>query len=398
MTKNQGPENQTSQNGPLFPIFLAIFLANTGLTGIYPLIPLYVKQLDSSYVELWSGLIVGVPFLLSALMGPIWSKLAQTFGYRRVLSLQAFLVAAFLSLQPLAKTAFQLLLIRAFGNLFAGLIAASFGYISFFSNKNQIGRNLAHGSIASSMGFILGPGFLGVVAARFGFESAFHVSSGLLFLTFFLFLFSMPAGPIFNWSQIRFDGFFSRLFGDIHLPRVRNAYLFVLVLFTFLGIPATLEGLLASDLLRSTHEAALWVGQISTLGAVLGLGLSFLISKWVDRTGYQPILIATLVGTAISTAAMGLNKEFVPFAIAFVVNVVLQCEFNTLVNLLVIDRSTDKSQGQAVVSTFSIIKIGNFLGAVLAGAAAQALSYQSVFLIAALGLIGAALLVRGKLV
>jgi MFS family permease len=366
-----------------FGILTAIFLANLGLTGIYPMIPLYVKTLNSEHVAVWSGFIIGTPFLMSAIMGPIWARLAQTLGFKMILSLQAFCVALSLFLQSFADTALDLFLVRTIGNFFAGLIGSYFVYITFSSPKDQIGRNLTHGSIAASIGFMLGPGLLGMIAAEFGFKIAFDFSAVVILICLIINMVCLPKHTKLNFSKVKFDGFLSKLFGDIHLPKVRSAYLFVFALFAFLTVPTTLQSLMANEILRNSQEATRWVGLLSAIGAALGLILSFIISKYIDRVGFRRIFIATLLGSSISIASMGLAPTFVSFAVAFVVNLILQCEFGTLANLLTIEHSSSDSRGQAVVSTFSIIKFANFGGAVLAGIAAEYLPLGTVVILSA---------------
>jgi MFS family permease len=377
-------------------MYISMFLANIGLTGIYPILPFYVKSLDNRHVALWSGFIIGVPFLLSAILGPVWSKLAQAMGFRLILAIQAFLIGISLLLQSLANTPLELFVARVAGNIFGGIIASCFAYISISSPKEKLGRNLANGSIASTIGFIVGPALLGVAAARLGFKVAFYASAALLFACFFITLASLPRGGGNKFREIKFAELFSNLFGDVRHSRVQGAYLFVLVLFSLLSVPTTLEALLANDFLRDSRLASSWIGELSTLGAGLGLGLSYLISRFVDRVGYQPIFFATLVGSALSICGIGLSLTFSTFAVAFVINTILQCEFSTLANLMVIDRSSTESQGQAVVSTLSISKIGNFAGAAIAGSASELFPLGRIILFSGLGVLSLAWLIRKR--
>ena len=229
--------------GPNLSTYIAIFCSNIALSGLYPIIPIHIKNMGSDHVAIWSGFIVGVPFLLSALTGPIWSRLAQTFGFKMILSLQSLLVSISLVLQSIATTPLELFITRAGGNLFAGIISSLFAYIAFASPKEYIGKSLTYGSIASSMGFIIGPGLLGSVAAKFGFKQAFLISALTMFIAFIINFVSLPSAKNIAKIKYSFKEFFSKLFGDIHKPRVQKAYFYMLILFALLAIPTTLEGL-----------------------------------------------------------------------------------------------------------------------------------------------------------
>ena len=81
--------------GNLYVVMFAVFVSFTGFTFVMPFLPLYIKQLgitDPGDAALWSGLIFGISPLLSGLLAPVWSILAERHGRKVMLqrSLGAF--------------------------------------------------------------------------------------------------------------------------------------------------------------------------------------------------------------------------------------------------------------------------------------------------------------------
>ena len=67
----------------LFAVTAASFIGFTGFTLVMPFLPLYLQQLgvsDVGEIVLWSGLSLGVTPAVTALMAPLWGRLADRVG------------------------------------------------------------------------------------------------------------------------------------------------------------------------------------------------------------------------------------------------------------------------------------------------------------------------------
>ena len=67
----------------LFAVTAASFIGFMGFTLVMPFLPLYFTQLgltDVGRVAMWSGLSLGVTPALTALLSPLWGRLADRFG------------------------------------------------------------------------------------------------------------------------------------------------------------------------------------------------------------------------------------------------------------------------------------------------------------------------------
>ena len=79
----------------VWALALCVFIAFVGFQFFNPFLPLYVRELgvtDPAAVALWSGALAAVTPAVSGLLAPLFGRLADRFGRRRVLTL-SFLLA-----------------------------------------------------------------------------------------------------------------------------------------------------------------------------------------------------------------------------------------------------------------------------------------------------------------
>ena len=64
-------------------------------TMIIPFLPIYLLELGVSKddVALWSGLVFGITFLIAGIMAPIWGKIADNKGKKRMALRAGFAIA-----------------------------------------------------------------------------------------------------------------------------------------------------------------------------------------------------------------------------------------------------------------------------------------------------------------
>jgi DHA1 family multidrug resistance protein-like MFS transporter len=164
----------------LFAVTAASFIGFTGFTLVMPFLPLYFQSLgveDVGEIALWSGLSLGVTPAVTALMAPLWGRLADRVG-RKVMverSLLSFVVV--MAAMAFVSEPWHVFALRAFQGLFAGYGALTLTLAADTAPPDQMAYAIGIVQTAQRLGPALGPVIGGTVAQLVGLRRAFLVTS-----------------------------------------------------------------------------------------------------------------------------------------------------------------------------------------------------------------------------
>lgn len=175
-----------SKNPVVRLMILLQFLCNFGMTGIGPILPLYVQRMmggDAQIVATIVGIIIfaaGATSIVASLSVP---RFTARFDMPRILVTAAVVTGLNFILQYLMPTVFTLGVMR-------GLTGLSLGFIMPIANTilasavSQEDRNMVVGFAASFsiMGNVAGPVASGAVAMHFGYASVFWMTAVCFFI------------------------------------------------------------------------------------------------------------------------------------------------------------------------------------------------------------------------
>lgn len=155
--------------------WLGNFFTGASFSLVMPFMALYVEQLGApkNKVEWYAGLAVSLSALTSALIAPVWGRLADRYG-RKPMMVRASLVMTF-TMGGLAfvPNVFWLLVLRILNGLFSGYVPNSTALIASQAPKNRSGYAL--GTLATGVigGSLVGPLLGGVLAEILGIRQVF---------------------------------------------------------------------------------------------------------------------------------------------------------------------------------------------------------------------------------
>ena len=163
----------------LFAVTSASFIGFMGFTLVMPFLPLYFHLLgveDVGRVAMWSGLSLGVTPALTALLAPIWGRLADRFGRKIMVerSLASFVIV--MSAMAFVSRPWHVFALRAVQGLFAGYGALTLTMAADSAPKGRMGQAIGTVQTAQRLGPALGPVFGGSIAAIVGLRRAFMVA------------------------------------------------------------------------------------------------------------------------------------------------------------------------------------------------------------------------------
>lgn len=175
-----------SKNPVVRLMILLQFLCNFGMTGIGPILPLYVQRMmggDAQSVATIVGIIIFAAGATSIVASLSVSRFTAHFDMPRILVTAAVVTGLNFILQYLMPTVFTLGVMR-------GLTGLSLGFIMPIANTilasavSQEDRNMVVGFAASFsiMGNVAGPVASGAVAMHFGYASVFWMTAVCFFI------------------------------------------------------------------------------------------------------------------------------------------------------------------------------------------------------------------------
>ena len=173
----------------LYAVTAATFIGFTGFTLVMPFLPLYFEQLgvtDVGEIALWSGLSLGATPAITAMMAPLWGRLADRYG--RKIMVQRSLISFVFVMAAMAYVteAWHIFALRLFQGLFAGYGALALTMAADSAPKEETAYAIGFVQTAQRLGPALGPVIGGVVAQAVGLRNAFFVTSSFYLLAFVL--------------------------------------------------------------------------------------------------------------------------------------------------------------------------------------------------------------------
>lgn len=179
-----GPVNRN-----LLAIAGACFIGFAGFTLVMPFLPLYFVQLgmrDPADIALWSGLSLGVTPGMTALLAPLWGRVADRYGNKFLVlrSLACFIIT--MVMMGLVTRPWHIFALRVLQGFFAGYGALAVAMAAQAAPRDRMASAIGTVQTAQRLGPALGPAIGGVLAVAIGIRATFFVSSLFYLLAFVL--------------------------------------------------------------------------------------------------------------------------------------------------------------------------------------------------------------------
>jgi DHA1 family multidrug resistance protein-like MFS transporter len=289
-----------------------VFVVFTGFAFVLPFLPLYVRELGvegEQEVAQWAGVLIGVAPLLAGLLAPLWGRLADRYGQKRMAVRALLSYVVLMVLTAFVTSVGQLFVLRAGIGLFGGIGPLGLAMATSRAPREHTGRAVGSIQSAQILSAAVGPLTGGLLADLIGIRWTFlvaaaacAVSLGLL-LAFYEEAPHPPesAGPKAGRPPL------SAIFG---LPHVA-ALLLVLFLVNFVGrsftpiLPLHLQslGIAPSRLAFSTGAL---ISCYSVAAAISASLLGRASRRWAPRA----LLIGSLIAGAAVVWPMGKVGSF----------------------------------------------------------------------------------------
>ncbi|GEK34679.1 MFS transporter [Kurthia sibirica] len=281
--------------------FIIIWISNLLVAGtmtmIMPFLSLYIETMgdfSESYVQKWAGLIFGATFISAFLMSPIWGRIADKYGYKPILIINAIGLAISILLMAYVTNVWQFFFLRLAMGVVTGFIPTSLAFISAQTDKKNAGKTLGTLQMGSVSGTLFGPIVGGLLADSFGFHYTFFITATSVFLAAIIIFFGVKE---LKRQKKKHEVIYTRrqVLGGIFKHRLLFNVMLVTSLIQIGNFSIQpLLSLYVSDLVQTTTQVTFLAGL--TFSAA-GLGNIFFARFWGrmgDHIGYEKVLVILL--------------------------------------------------------------------------------------------------------
>ncbi|GIN63544.1 MFS transporter [Robertmurraya siralis] len=362
--------------------FANFFIAGS-MTMVLPFISLYIDSFGNfsdQYVQHWSGITFGVTFVTAFIFSPLWGRIGDKYGRRKLLIFSAFGMACSILLMGFVNTVWQLFLLRMFMGVFAGFISMSQAFISTQTPKEMAGRVLGTLQTGTITGQLIGPLLGGLLADTFGYSATFKWTSIAIFIS---------AALVITTKEYRMKD----------VKGTKTSYTTKEVFKHISRNPLLLNVLLISTLIQIAHFSiqpilSLYVSELhgpanlalfsGIAFSAAGLGNLMMARQWgkmADRYGYIKILIVLLfiAGLVYLPGAFVTNiwqLVVIRFALGVAIGGIIPVRV-----AYIRQEAPIAMQGEVLGYNTSLRFLGNVIGPVMGGFIAGYFGISSVFLI-----------------
>lgn len=362
--------------------FANFFIAGS-LTMVMPFISLYIQSFGNfsdSYVQNWSGWIFGVTFVTAFFFSPIWGRIGDQYGRKRILIFSATGLALSVLLMGFATSVLQLFVLRFLMGIFTGFIPMSQALISVQTPPEMAGRVLGTLQTGSITGTLMGPILGGSLADIYGYATTFKAVSVTVFLSAIIVLLGIKEAKV-KVTNIEEKKSYSRREVITHIVK-HPVLLVVMLLSTLVQIAHFSIQPILSLYVAEIHGLANVAFYSGLAFSIAGLGNLLMSKRWGmlgDRIGPTKVMIGLLFLAAIVyLPGAWVSSLWQLIILRFMVGVAIGGIIP--VRLAYLRKEAPVSmQGEVLGYNTSLRFLGNVIGPALGGMIAGAFGISSVF-------------------
>lgn len=280
------------KKSPLLTLFSVIVIDLIGFGVVIPILPFYAEKYGASATLL--GVLLtsysGMQFLCS----PLWGKLSDRWGRKRVMLLTMTGASLSLFILGSADSLWMIFVGRILGGIFAANISVATAYVTDITTEENRTQGMGMIGAAFGIGFILGPA-LGGGLEHLGYHVPIYVAASLALIN------AVYGGFVLREPErkkeiagLRPGGLKTKILSHAYVRKMCLIYF----LFTF-GI-TQLESLFAFLMMDRYHYDARHVAFVLVAMALVMVGIQGgLIRRLAKSFGEKRLLLVGVIGLAL---------------------------------------------------------------------------------------------------
>lgn len=359
----------------------ASVLMSLSYTMLIPFLPMYLLQelhVAQEDVNLWSGLVFSVSFLISGIMAPIWGAIADKRSKKMMAVRAAVLLSISYALGGIVQNEWQLLAMRAFQGFAAGLWPACLAILSSSVPKERLGFSLGTMQGGLTAGGVLGPLIGGLLAEGFGMRATFFLGAAALFVITILIVCKIREPR--KRPQAKTDGAQRPKTPLLRIPVVQRMLITAGVVQMTILFQQPIMPLYVAELLGSMDRIVLVTGVLFSAVGLSGVFASPLWGIAGQKWGYRPALYAALLGSAVFGIIQAIPNDLWQFGFWRFVGGLAFAGIFPAINAVLTNSTGPEDRGRIFGLSYSAQQIGSVIGPIAGGALGMWVSLKFVIL------------------
>lgn len=357
-------------------------------TMIIPFLPVYLLELgvEQEHLALWSGLSFSISFFISAVMAPIWGRLADQHGKKLMAIRAGILIGISYLWGAFVQDEYQFLLVRAFQGFANGFMPAAMTMVSLSVPKERVGTAMGIFQMGLVLGNTVGPLTGGLTELAVGMRPVFMVAGITLFIVTAAIAIFVKEPQVESEASVKTTSFSE----DLQAAKQNKVLLHILGLYFLVqAVMLMLQPIVAiyvGELKGSMEGAAMLAGSILSGGGVMGMIMTNVWAAYGQRRGYFRVISYGLMGTGTVLLLQSLPFGLWWFgALQLLIGVFIVGIFPSLGSAMTVN--TDPSvRGRVFGLATTSQQLGNMIGPLFASIVATYWGTSYVFLVAGIGM------------
>ncbi len=364
-----------------------VVLMSASYTMLIPFLPMYLINelgVTSDNVNMWSGIIFSVTFIVSAVMAPIWGKLSDKKGGRKPMAVRAGVgLAITYFICGIVSSPIQLMFARILQGFAAGLWPAELAIMSSYAPKEKLGFCMGVMQGALTAGGVIGPLLGGVLASVFGMRVSFFISAGALALITLITLIFIKEPPreAKTPEQLALAKEAEKV-NLLKVPMIRRMLECAVVIQMAILILQPILTLYVAELNHSMDNVIMLSGMVFSLGGFAGAISAPLWGRYGQSHGFFRTMCITLAGTGFILIIQSIPSTLTPFAILQFVCGLFYAGVYPSINSILVKKSPAEQRGRIFGLMFAAQQIGSTIGPLVGGFIGTFFGLKFVFIFA----------------
>lgn len=362
-----------------------VVFMSSSYTMLIPFLPMYLTRelgVDAASVNIWSGVVFSSTFLVSAVMAPIWGRMADRRGKRLMAIRASLLLSISYFLGGIVTSPLQLTFMRMFQGFASGLWPMELAIMTIYAPPKKLGICLGIMQGALTAGGIIGPLFGGILAEVFGMRMSFFLAAAALFLNFIVLVFFIKEPPTDTAAGTDSPDAEGDKISLWKIPVIRlmlvSAALVQVVILIVQPILTTYISHLAGNL----DNLVFISGLIFSLGGFSSAITAPLWGRFGQHHGFVKALRLSLVLAGIFFFVQAIPNTLYAFAASqFAIGLFFSGIYPSI-NAILAEKTGANIKGRVFGLMFSAQQVGAMGGPILGGVIATFLGMKYVFLAA----------------